>query len=314
MKWLEIKVTTTTEASDAVSDVLTDLGASGVAIQDPNDIRMEIERPGSLDYANDEFLESLGSSTLIRAYFQEGWDRGELISQINERLDNIARFLDVGDRRIEFSEVDDEDWSTAWKKYYKPFHIAEDIVVKPTWEPYDLKPGEILIELDPGMAFGTGTHETTSMCAKALRKYVKSGDTVMDVGCGSGILSVIAAKLGASSVVALDIDEVAARVARENCAVNEVQPLVRVERAILSEMKREKYDLVVANIIADVIVDISSLMPYYVKTGGIVATSGIIRERKAEVVEAYRRNGFECIETSEMGEWVAIIFKCQGSL
>ncbi|RCX17981.1 [LSU ribosomal protein L11P]-lysine N-methyltransferase [Anaerobacterium chartisolvens] len=314
MKWHEIKITTTDEASDAVSEMLTSIGAGGVAIEDPNDIRREVLRSDSLDYADEEFLSSLGNDVIIKAYFQGDINITELEQLVKEKIRFISNFLNTGHGYSGYTEVDDEDWSTAWKKYYKPIHISKGIVIKPSWEDYNMKDGEIVIELDPGMAFGTGTHETTAMCAGLLQKYLKQGDEVIDVGCGTGILSIIAAKLGANHITAVDIDEVAIRVTRENCIINSVHDRVHALRGVLDEVPAQKADIVAANIIANIIIDISKIMPYYLKAGGYFIASGIIKERSREVMEACEAEGFSCIERLESGEWVAMVFKCLSSL
>lgn len=314
MKWTEIKIKTTEEAYDSISDMLTTIGAGGVAIEDPNDIKKEIEKSGSLDYADDEFLNSLGEDVIIKAYFSENYNKPELVELIKEKINFISNFLNVGQGYDGYNEVDDEDWATAWKKYYKPIHLSERIVIKPSWEDYEKSFDDIVIELDPGMAFGTGTHETTRLCAQYLEKYVNKDDTLLDIGCGTGILSIIAAKLGANNITAIDIDEVAVRVTKENCKINKVEELITSKTAVLSDINRNKYDLIVANIIANVIIDISSLIPYYLKAGGYLITSGIIKERKNEVIETYLNMGFTYELSQEMGEWVAIVFKCQDSL
>ncbi len=316
MKWYEIRVNTTDEASDAVSEMLTTMGAGGVAIKDPFDIKKEILKPNTLDYADDEFLNSLGEDVIIQAYFQSGNDIDELLKKINDGLGNISQFLDIGKGFEGYGEVDDEDWSTAWKKYYKPLQLTDRIVIKPTWEDYSPKGNEIIIQMDPGMAFGTGTHETTQMCSILLDKYMKDDTQVLDIGCGTGILSIIAAKLGAKTVEAIDIDEVAVKVAKENIELNEETSKVSAYKAILSDLKQEehKYDIIVANIIANVIIDLSSLIPYHLKKESLFITSGIIKERKQEVIDACEKNGMSRIETLEMGEWVAMVFKCPDTL
>ena len=212
MKWLEIQITTTEEASDAISEMLTSIGAGGVVIEDPNDILARINSPDSLDYADEEFLSSLGEDVVIKAYFPSHQGREGVVELIKEKLVFISGFLDTGKGYSGISEVDDEEWATAWKKYYRPFNISSKIVIKPSWEDYTAKENETVIELDPGMAFGTGTHETTRLCACMLEKFVKAGDSVIDLGCGTGILSIIAAKLGAKRVLAADIDETAVRI------------------------------------------------------------------------------------------------------
>lgn len=313
MKWNEIKIKTTEEACDAISYMLTSIGAGGVAIEDPNDIRREALKPNSLDYADDEFLNSLGEDVVIKAYFSGESNISELVSLIKEKLAFISEFLNVGEGYCGYVEMDEEDWSTSWKRYYKPLRLTDRLVVKPSWENYDNKDDEIIIEMDPGMAFGTGTHETTKMCATLLNKYIKSGDGVIDVGCGTGILSIIASKLGASEVTAVDVDEVAVRVAKENFTINKVDN-VHVFKGVLDDIAKQKKDVVVANIIANVIIDISSSIPYYLKKDGLFIASGIIHERKQEVLDEYLKRGFKCEEIIELGEWVAIVLRCLDSL
>ena len=314
MKWTEVCIKTTEEASDAISEMLNTIGAGGVVIEDPNEIRRQIESPNSLDYADQEFMDSLGTEVTVKAYFNEEKTAEELAILIKEKLNFISQFLNVGKGYVGSSSVDDEDWSTAWKKYYKPFNISNNVAIKPSWEEYEKKAGEIVIEMDPGMAFGTGTHETTRLCSQLLEEYVKPGDSVIDVGCGTGILSIIAVKLGAQNAIAVDIDEVAARVSRENCRINGVLDSISVSKGVLSDIKPQKVDIVVANIIADVVIGISGQVPAYLKQGGVLLTSGIIHERRDDVVKAYTGLGFELVKILEMGEWVAIVFRCPDSL
>ncbi len=314
MKWFEVRVKTTEEAYDAVSEMLMSIGAGGVAIEDPNDIKREISKPNSLDYADQEFMDSLGEDVIIKAYFSEEKNLNELESLIKEKLIFISEFLNTGEGYTGYSEVDDEDWATSWKKYYKPLHITESVVIKPSWENYEKTENEIVIELDPGMAFGTGTHETTKMCAELIQRYVKSGDTALDIGCGTGILSIIASKLGAKEITAVDIDDVAIKITKENCRMNGAGDTVTAFTGILNDVKPVKHDIVFANIIANVIIDIAKSMNSYLKPGGYFITSGIIRERKQEVIEAYQGQGYSIETIIEMGEWVAISFKCQDSL
>jgi ribosomal protein L11 methyltransferase len=308
MDWIEIKIVTTEEASDAISDMLTSIGAEGVIMEDPNEIRRQIESADSLDYADDEFLSSLGTDVTVRAYFSSDKNMQQLEGLIKEKLEFTSQFLDVGKGYNGYKFVDDQDWSTAWKKYYKPFNITENIIIKPSWEDYKTLNNEIVIEIDPGMAFGTGSHETTQLCSQLLENYLRKDSTVLDLGCGTGILSIIAAKLGASAVTAVDIDEIAVRVANENCQINGVDSTVTCQKGIINDVEKRKYDVVVANIIADVIIDISSSLKSYLKDEGVFITSGIIRERKDDVLDAYSKAGFVLQETLELGEWVAMVF------
>ncbi|NLL05142.1 MAG: 50S ribosomal protein L11 methyltransferase [Clostridiaceae bacterium] len=314
MIWYEVRIKTTEEAYDAVTEMLTRIGAGGVAIEDPNDIISELSKPDTLDYADDEFLSSLEDGVTIKAYFSEEVSISELTTLIEEKLKFIGQFLEVGEGFIGTSQVNDEDWSTSWKKYYKPLKLTDKLVIKPSWENYEKKEDEIVIEMDPGMAFGTGTHETTKMCSVLLEKYINHGDTVVDLGCGTAILSIISAKLGAKSVTAVDIDEVAVKVAKENCEINDVTSQVAVFRGVIDDLKKEKVDIIVANIIANVIIDISDKISSYLKKDGLFITSGIIKERKEEVLETYTKLGFECEQVDELGEWVAIVFRCLDSL
>lgn len=314
MKWTEVRINTTEEAYDAVSEMLTSIGAGGVLIEDPNDVRRQVESPDSLDYADDEFLGSLGEDVILKAYFHTESANSELIELIKEKLAFISEFLDTGKGYAGCSEVDEEDWATAWKKHYKPFYISDRIVIKPSWEEYKPREGETVIELDPGMAFGTGTHETTRLCAQLLEKYVAPGDVVIDVGCGTGILAIAAAKLGAGHITAVDVDEVAVRVTDENCRINRTESRITAMKGVLADVPQKNADIIVANIIADVIIGIADNMRYHIKKGGIIITSGIIRERREDVLEAYTSRGFVREDLMELGEWVAIVFRWQGSL
>jgi ribosomal protein L11 methylase PrmA len=181
-------------------------------------------------------MSELGDDVVIKAYFPGDRNIEELSSLIKEKIAFISNFLDIGKGFSSHSEIDEEDWANAWKKYFKPFSIAEGIVIKPTWEHYDAGQNEIIIQLDPGMAFGTGTHETTRLCAGLLKKYLKSGDSVIDLGCGTGILAIIAAKLGAKNIKAIDIDSVAVRITRENSELNNVSDKIEQYTGIMDDL------------------------------------------------------------------------------
>lgn len=309
MKWYEVVIKTTEEAQDAICEMLSSIGSAGSSIESPNDIRKEILKQDSLDYADEEFINNLGDTVVIKSYFSEQKDISKIVPLIEEKLCFIKKFLDIGEGFSGYFKVDEEDWSTSWKKHYKPFHLTDRLVIKPSWEVYHKKDDEIIIELDPGMAFGTGTHESTSMCSVLLEKYINKGDRVIDVGCGTGILSIIASKLGASHITALDIDEVAVRVTKENSVINKIENIHAI-KGVLNDIEKRKSDLIVANIIADVIIDLSSEIPFYLKEGGIFITSGIIKERKQQVIDEYAKISFICEEVLEQGEWVAIVLRC----
>jgi len=307
LKYIELQIITTTEASDAVSEILYSEGASGVLIEDPNDFNALNKDEKGWDYVEDELIELMGKDARVKGYFLFGEFNDIVLESIADRVEKLEAFgLNKGKGTVSAREVSDEDWANAWKKYYKPAKVGERVVIKPTWEEYKAKADEVVIELDPGMAFGTGTHETTIMCVKLLEKYVKGGSTVFDVGCGSGILGITAARLGAEKVVCVDIDEVSCRVSRENAEMNKVAERVDVRCGNLLDVVPGKADVIIANIIADIIISFSEDAMSFLSRGGIFISSGIIRDRRDEVLRKLRAEGFNILEVMEMGEWCAI--------
>ncbi|MEN8907738.1 MAG: 50S ribosomal protein L11 methyltransferase, partial [Clostridiales bacterium] len=285
-------------------------GVKGVEIEDPDSIKRDIDKPDSLDYFDDEFVNSIGDEVIVKAYFHDG-SEGIIKKEIKERIENIKKFLDVGKALIVINEIDDKDWENEWKKYYKRFDITQKIIIQPTWDQEKINENKIVIKLDPGMAFGTGTHETTKMCANLLEKYLKKSDSVLDVGCGSGILSIIATKLGALRVNAFDIDSVAVKVANQNFIQNSVEKKILLKCCILEDISIFKYNIVVANVISDTIIDLGQNFKTYLKDEGLVIVSGIIKDRKKNVIDVYNSLGYDYITSTESGEWVAIVFKWQ---
>ena len=225
---------------------------------------------------------------IVKAYLSATSFLAETVEEIKLAIANLVNFdINIGENIVTICEVDEEDWATAWKKYYHPVKISERFTIVPTWEDYSqLATDELIIELDPGMAFGTGTHPTTVMCLQALEKVVKEGDTVIDVGTGSGVLSIGAAMLGAKSVHALDLDEVAVTSAKENIALNKVDDIVEVFHGNLLDTVKEPADVVVANILAEIIMTFTDDAYSIVKPGGLYVTSGIIGAKKEDVKEA----------------------------
>jgi ribosomal protein L11 methyltransferase len=307
MKYIELQVITTTEASDAVSEILYNEGASGVLIEDPNDFNALNKDESRWDYVEEELIKQLGDDAKVKGYFlSDEFSEGKLDS-IRCRVGKLGEFgLDKGKGTVSTREVNDEDWANAWKKYYKPSKVGDRVVIKPTWEEYEGKAGEVIVELDPGMAFGTGTHETTIMCVKLLEKYVKDDSTVFDIGCGSGILGITAAKLNAKSVVCVDIDELSCKVSRENAEINKVADRLDIRCGNLLDVVANKADVIIANIIADIIISFSEDAMIFLNKGGIFISSGIIRDRRDEVLKKLRAEGFNVLEVLEMGEWCAI--------
>ncbi len=332
MRWLALDFDTTHEASELLTDFLSNLGADGVQVQDAEEIRTLLADPASLAYADDGFIDSLDETVRIRAYFAE-FDEGvrrnrdlelssgdlyddapkvfvplaELEALIRDKLIGFGEFLDIGPGYQGWQEVHEEDWADGWKKYYQTLHLTDRLVINPSWIDYAPAAGEIVIALDPGSAFGTGTHETTALCAELLDELLLPGDRVLDLGTGSGILAIIAAKLGAGEVEAIDIDQLAVGVAAENCRVNAVA--VDCRQGELKDAHRRDYDIIVANIIADVIALLAADIPQHLATGGLFVASGIISDKFAKVAAATQAAGLKLICKREKRDWVAAVWK-----
>lgn len=308
MKWTEVLIKVDPQAVEAVTDILYGLGAQGVAIDEPVDVERLREDELYWDYIDEKLLENDTEETKIMAYFsEEETNLPEKIAVIREKIRNLTEFgLSIGSGTVELSNVNQEDWESAWKQYFKPVHVTDRIVVKPEWEEYSPQEGEIVIEIDPGMAFGTGTHETTSMCINQIEKNLKSGDTVIDIGCGSGILSMAAVLLGAQRATGVDLDPVAVRVALENVELNNLQDKIEILHGNLTDVIREKADIVVANIMADIILILLEDVRAFIKDDGLFISSGIIQEKRAAVEARLLEKNFRIVEVETKGEWCAI--------
>ena len=315
MNYHQITVHTVTEAVEAVSYAFMELGAGGVEIFDPKDILDQEKSPTSWDYIDEDLLKDLSrDEVLMRCYFSTEviptpTALEEKLLQIRQAMQNISQYLPVGSCLIETAMTAEEDWMNAWKAYYKPFRLGHHIHIVPSWIEVEPDPEDIMIHIDPGMAFGTGTHETTSMCMAMLEEQVKPGDTVLDIGCGSGILGIVADKVGAGRVICSDLDPNAVKVARENVAKNGVSDVTEVYQGDLTEIpafEGLKADLIVANIIADVIIFLAPKAKGLLKKGGCFITSGIIQERKQDVLDALKDAGYEILEVQDKGSWAAI--------
>lgn len=311
MKWSEISIHTTNEAIEPISHILHEAGASGVVIEDPFELTKEREdRFGEIYQLNpDDYPEE---GVIVKAYLPVNSFLGETVEAIKESINNLIIYnIDIGINKVTISEVNEEEWATAWKKYYNPVKISEKFTIVPTWEIYTpVSSDELIIELDPGMAFGTGTHPTTVMCIQALERMVRPGDRVIDVGTGSGVLSIAAAMLGAEDVRAYDLDDVAVTSARLNIKLNKVNNRVAVaQNNLLDGVGEQSADCIVANILAEVILRFTEDAARVIKPGGTFITSGIIQQKKDQVKEALQKAGFEIAETILMEDWVAIIAK-----
>ncbi|MCR8850647.1 50S ribosomal protein L11 methyltransferase [Rossellomorea sp. SC111] len=308
MKWSEISILTTNEAIEPISNILHESGASGVVIEDPAELVKEREDMfGEIYQLNPDDYPTDG--VMVKAYLPVNSFLGETVDEIKQGITNLVTYdIDIGENKVEISEVNEEEWATAWKKYYHPVKISDKFTIVPTWEDYTpVHSDELIIELDPGMAFGTGTHPTTVMCIQALERIVKEHDSVIDVGTGSGVLSIASALLAADQVRAYDLDEVAVRSARLNVKLNKVQERVSVDANNLLNGVTGQADVIVANILAEIILRFTEDAYELVKPGGYFITSGIIQPKKQEVRDSLEAAGFHIEEIMVMEDWVAII-------
>ena len=312
MKWKKFTLTTTTEAVDLVSSMLDDVGIEGIEVED-NVPLTEKETKGMFIDILPELPPDEGVAK-VSFYLDDDDQVEETLRRVEEGLDELAAYTNLGQRSIEASETEDKDWINNWKQYFKPFTV-DHILIKPTWEeiPEEHK-DKLLIQIDPGTAFGTGKHETTQLCIRQLEKYVKPGVKVLDLGTGSGILGIAALKLGAEYVFGTDLDENAITAVHENLAANDIpeekfgviQGNIIDDKATQDAAGYECYDIVVANILADIIIMIQKQVPFHLKKGGIFISSGIIDMKEQAVREALEANeAFEIIEVTRQGEWVS---------
>jgi len=306
MKWLEISIQTTEEATEAVAAVFHDLGAGGVVIEEPWLVNA-YRRSEAWDFCDIPEADE-NQPVIVKAYLPNDQQINEKLAAFKQRIDELGAFLNCGKGSVNCREVVEEDWATAWKEHFHPVRIGGRLVVKPTWREYAAGLDDIVIELDPGMAFGTGTHYTTQMCAQFLEDLVRPGDKVADLGTGSGVLAVAAAKLGAAKVVAVDIDPVAVDVARQNVVQNGVDAIVEVRQGdLLSGFCGEKFDLIVANIVADVIIRLAPAAAACLKTSGWFIAGGIIAQRLNDVTSALAECGLILDRVTENEGWVAVV-------
>lgn len=314
MKWVKLTLKTLTEAVELVSDMLMDLGIEGIEIKDNVPITEKERRELFIDILPE--LDTDNKEAFISFYLEEEDKKDEVIQSVKEGLKELSQFVDTGSGEIEISETEDVDWINNWKAYFKPFRLDDNIVIKPTWEELsDKKEGDIVIELDPGTSFGTGSHETTKLCILALKKYLTPGMQVLDVGSGSGILSIIASKLGAEKVLGTDIDPHAVEASIENMDVNKISGEkaaflsgdIMSDESLKETVGMEKYDIAVANILADIIIPLSGKIGAHLKPGGLFISSGIINTKKEQVLAAVKGNGFDILAVEEMGDWVSVI-------
>ena len=313
MKWKQFRLKTTTQAEDIVSSMLADLGIEGVQIEDKIPLTEQDKEQMFVDILPD--IPDDDGTAYLTFYLDEEEDVAPVLMNVRKELEDMRAFLDVGECTIEESETEDVDWVNNWKQYFHQFYI-DDILVIPSWE--KVKPEDsdkMVIHIDPGTAFGTGMHETTQLCIRALKKYVTSETEILDVGCGSGILGMLALKFGAKHSLGTDLDPCAIDATHENMEVNGIrkdQYEVMIgniidDKAVQDAVGYEKYDIVAANILADVLVPLTPVIIHQMKPGDVYITSGIIEDKENVVVEAVKAAGLEVLEVNHQGEWVSVV-------
>lgn len=315
MKWNKFTIKTTTEAEDYLSAMLDEIGVEGIEIEDNIPLSKEDQAAMFIDFLPE--LPKDDGTSYVSFYIDANEDYEDILKQVTEGIEEWRQFVDMGEGKIIQSETEDIDWQNNWKQFFSAFSI-DDILIKPTWEELKVEDQEkTLIEIDPGVSFGTGKHETTQLCIRQIRKYMKQDAKVLDVGCGSGILSIVALKLGAGEVVGTDIDKDCITSTLENLEVNHLQDAKTEfyvgnlidDTSLQKTVGENRYDVVVANILADVIIPMAPVIPARLKEDGIFITSGIIDFKEEEVKNALEDAGFRIIETNYQGEWVNITAK-----
>ena len=313
MKWNKFRLKTTTEAEDIVSSMLADLGIEGVEIEDKIPLTESDKEQMFVDILPE--IEPDDGVAYLSFYLEEEADTEAVLANVKKELEEMSAYVNVGECTIEESETEDVDWVNNWKKYFHQFYV-DDILIIPSWE--DVKPSDedkMVIHIDPGTAFGTGMHETTQLCIRQIRKYVTEKTKILDVGCGSGILGMLALKFGAEHSVGTDLDPCAIDATHENMEVNGIrkdQYEVMIgniidDKAVQDAVGYEKYDIVAANILADVLVPLTPVIIHQMKPGAVYITSGIIEDKENVVVEAVKAAGLEVLEVNHQGEWVSVV-------
>ncbi len=312
MKWNKFRLKTTTESEDIVSSMLVDLGIQGIEIEDKIPMTQSDKAQMFVDILPE--IAADDGVAYISFYLEEDEDKDTVLSNVRAELEEMRSYANVGECTIEESQTEDVDWVNNWKQYFHQFYV-DDVLIIPSWE--EVKPEDedkMIIHIDPGTAFGTGMHETTQLCIRQIRKYVTPDTTILDVGCGSGILGMLALKFGAKYSVGTDLDPCAIDVTYENMDVNGIprnQYEVMIgniidDKEVQDKVGYDKYDIVVANILADVLVPLTPVILSQLKTGGIYITSGIIDDKEETVVNAVKMAGLEVLEVTYQGEWVSV--------
>lgn len=326
MRYTEVKIYTEPEGIDPLTCILMDMGIAGFAVDDARDVQDLMNRKNvyDWDYIDESLMRPENRRASVTFYLNESEEDGRTLRLVREKLGELKTekehpaqahgrqngnidSIDYGQLEIVCKTVDDSDWKDNWKEYFKPVRITERIVVKPTWEDYDRKGDELVIEIDPGMAFGTGAHPTTTLCIKLLEKYIEpETDTVLDAGSGSGILAVAAALLGAREVLAVDIDPVAVEISGENAKRNRLSGKITVREGDLTKGLNMKADIIAANLTADLVIMLARDAAAHLKGKGIYISSGILAEKREQVAAVLKESGFCILDILEEGEWCAV--------
>ena len=305
--WIEITIHTTNEASEIVESILLDYGSTGVAIEDPTTLEENLHDDfGTIVELSPTDFPDVG--VIVKGYINElNFDDGTF-TRFKAELEQLGQNINIGEFfKIETTTIKDSDWENSWKDYFDILNIGEKFVIVPTWREYENEEKKYVINIDPGMAFGTGGHETTSLCIKNLEKYVKPHDNIIDVGCGSGILSIAASYLTDGEIKAVDLDKLAVDVSRENFALNNLENRIAVEEASLLTKETKKYNVIVANILAHIIELMLDDAYKLLEDGGYYITSGIIKDKKDELLEKMLERGFKLVEETSDNEWYSFV-------
>lgn len=321
MNWIMAAIETTTEGIEPVCGRLYTLGITGTEIEDSADFNDFLENGTKYwDYIDESLMYKKTAPTLVKVYLTDDEHGRAQLSAIRQNMEQLGALggAAFGTLSVSLTNMKEQDWAENWKKYYKPLKVGSKILIKPEWEPLGDDEGRTVFHINPGMSFGTGTHESTQLCIESLEKRVKRGDSVLDLGCGSGILSIIALLLGADSAFAVDIDPGAVKIAKENAEKNNIPENaytalaadILTDDAAKKTIAEKKYDIVTANIVADVIIALAPFAKSVTKPGGTFITSGIILERKEDVCTALERAGFSVAEICDKREWCSVSALC----